>query len=448
MISKRSWRLAGALFLAVTSALCGRAADDAVVTIITPHTEAIRFEFARGFARWHEKTAGRPARVEWRDLGGTSDAIKFVQSEFARKPEGIGIDCFFGGGLEPFLLLSDRKLVLPYRPPEAIMSGIPHDLNGMEIYDRQGAWHGVVLSSFGILQNTRVFRLLKLPPAERWEELAQPALRGWVGAGDPRNSGTMNVMFEAFLQAFGWERGWAVLARVGGNARKFDRISSATAKDVTLGETACGFAIDFYGFTQVAAAGRTNLSFVLPGDFAAVNPDCLCILKGAPQAETARRFVDFALSEDGQKLWFLPRGHPEGPQQFSIERMSVRPEFYRRYKGVSNVEFSPFDLKQKFRYDAKLGRDRREIVAALVGAALVDTHAELQAAWRAVIRRGLLGSDVAELGRMPISEAEGLELARTRWKDPAQRNRIKLEWQQWALEKYRRLQKDAPPGSR
>jgi len=52
-----------------------------------------------------------------------------------------------------------------------------------------------------------------------------------VGAGDPRNSGTMNVMFEAFLQFYGWERGWQILSQVGGNVRKFDRVSSTTAKD-------------------------------------------------------------------------------------------------------------------------------------------------------------------------------------------------------------------------
>src|SRR4029077_20534759 len=112
---------------------------------------------------------------------------------------------------------------------------------------------------------------------------------------------------------------------------------------------------------------------------------------------TAQRFVDFVLGEAGQRLWFLPRGHPEGPRQFSIERMSIRPDFYRRYKGVSNIEFSPFDLKQSFVYDSKLGRDRREVLAALVGALLVDTHAELQAAWRAVIARGLPPDALVEL---------------------------------------------------
>ena len=54
----------------------------------------------------------------------------------------------------------------------------------------------------GILQNLRVQHTVDLPAARRWEDLTQPRLLGWVGAGDPRNSGTMTVMYESFLQAY------------------------------------------------------------------------------------------------------------------------------------------------------------------------------------------------------------------------------------------------------
>ena len=286
---------------------------------------------------------------------------------------------------------------------------------------------------------TRLQASLGLPVVTRWEALADPQLLGWVGAGDPRNSGTMNVMFETMLQAYGWERGWQLLTELGGNVRQFDRVAAVTAKDVTLGETAYALAVDFYAFTQVATAGRTNLSFVLPQDFTCLNPDGLAILQGAPHPTTAQRFVDFVLSEAGQKLWFLPRGHPEGPEKYSIERMTVRPDFYRRYRGVSNIEYSPFELKQKSGYNARLARDRREVVAALVGALLADTHSELQAAWGAVVKRGMIPDDRAALGRPPLSEAEALNLVSQGWQDPVVRNQKKIEWQTWAQRKYRRL---------
>ena len=410
------------------------------VVVLSPHSLAIRFEFSVAFEKWHKKHYGTPASVEWRDLGGTTDAMKFVQSEFAKKPDGIGIDCFFGGGLEPFLLFADKNLAEPYQPPAEILEGIPRSLSGMDLYDSKYRWFGAALSSFGILQNLRVQQMAGLPLAKKWEDLGRPELQGWVGIGDPRNSGTMNSMFEALLQAFGWEKGWSVIMRIGGNARKVDRISTATAKDVTLGESAYGFAIDFYAITQIGVAGATNMTFIRPDDFVAVNPDGICLLKGAPHPVLARRFIDFVLSESGQKLWFLPLGHPEGAQQYYIERMTVRPDFYQKYQGISHITFSPFDMRQGFRYDNKLARTRREVVAALIGALVADTHRECQAAWKAVIKRGMRSEEVAEFTRPPFDAAEALRLATSReWEKPSFRNLKQIEWQSWAQAKYKKL---------
>lgn len=409
------------------------------VVVISPHNASIKFEFGAGFARWHQEEFGEPAAVEWRDLGGTADALKFVLSEFSAKPDGIGIDCFFGGGPEPLLVLTGRGLTTPCRLPDKVLAGIPQEANGVEIYDPNHHWYGAALSSFGILQNVRLQERLGLPQVRRWEGLADPRLFGWVGIGDPRNSGTMNNMFEAFLQACGWERGWQVLTEIAANARRFDRLSSTTAKDVTLGETVYGFAIDFYAFTQIAAAGRTNLTFILPEDFTAISTDGLCVLRGAPHPVLARRFVEFVMSEAGQKLWFLPRGHPGGPVRYSIDRMCVRPDFYERYRGASHIEQSPFERRSSFKYNPEMARERREVVAALAGSLLVDPLPELRRAWRLVMHEPPGSPARAQLGRVPITETEALALARGKWKEAKHRNQLRLEWQRQATDKYRRI---------
>src|SRR4026207_2132000 len=56
-------------------------ADDTVV-IVTPHNEAIRHEFARGFEKWHREKTGRTVAVDWRVLGGTSDIARFLEGEY------------------------------------------------------------------------------------------------------------------------------------------------------------------------------------------------------------------------------------------------------------------------------------------------------------------------------------------------------------------------------
>ncbi len=428
------------LFLLAGFLSGGLAASAAArVVIISPHNEAIRNEFGAGFAMWHREKFGEEAVVEWRDVGGTTDALRFVQSEFAKKPGGIGIDMFFGGGPEPYLLLADKGFAAAYQPPDEILRGIPQNHGGVEIYDAKFKWFGAALSTFGILQNTKVQRMTGLPFATSWEDLADPRLYGSVGAGDPRKSGTMNTMFETLLQFYGWERGWSLLARIGGNVRRFDMFSSATAKDVTLGETTYGLAIDFYGFTQIAAAGKTNLAFTLPKDFIALNADGIAILQGAPNMGTARRFIDFTMGEPGQKLWFLQTGRPGGATKEAIDRMCVRPDFYERFRDESNIQYSPFAVTNTFGYDSKLARERRDVVAALIGALLVDTHPELRKAWKAAMPLKGDGDQWKPLGTVPITEAEALRLAKNEWKEPAVRNRLKIQWQTWAQEKYKRI---------
>lgn len=425
--------------LALILGLLLRAVAQDTVVVLTPHPEEVRAEFERGFGEWHRARFGRPARVEWRDVGGSGEAQRFVESEFTTKPNGIGIDVFFGGGPEPFLSLSAKKLLETHAPIPEVMGGIPPTAQGTEIYDPTKTWFGACLSGFGILQNVRLQTAVGLPRVTRWDDLAKPQLFGWVGAGDPRNSGTMNNMFEAFLQAYGWERGWQLLTELSGNVRQFDRFSSNTAKECALGQVAYAFCIDYYGYIQMNAVGVTNLDLVLPEDFTAVSADGIAILHGAPHAELAGRFLDFVLGDEGQKLWYLPLGHPEGPRKHAIERLPVRPALYEKYRGQSHIPVNPFTLHQSFRYDARLARERREIVRSLFGATIVDLHPELVAAWRAVIAHGSKPEDLAELGRVPLTAETAAQMAKDRWKDAEFRQQTKLEWQQQAQAKYRRI---------
>ena len=53
-----------------------------VVVIVTPHNEAIRYEFGEGFERWYQEKTGRNVRIDWRVLGGTSEIARFLDSEY------------------------------------------------------------------------------------------------------------------------------------------------------------------------------------------------------------------------------------------------------------------------------------------------------------------------------------------------------------------------------
>ena len=56
---------------------------DPVLIAISPHNEAIRTEFAAAFSQWHAREYGVPVRIDWRSIGGTSEIMRYLESEYA-----------------------------------------------------------------------------------------------------------------------------------------------------------------------------------------------------------------------------------------------------------------------------------------------------------------------------------------------------------------------------
>ncbi len=55
---------------------------DPVLVVVTPMNEAIRHEYAIGFSKWHEERYGAPVKVDWRNIGGSTEIFRYIQSEF------------------------------------------------------------------------------------------------------------------------------------------------------------------------------------------------------------------------------------------------------------------------------------------------------------------------------------------------------------------------------
>lgn len=227
----------------------GRGADDTVV-IITPHNEAIRYEYARGFAAWYRTRTGRTAAIDWRVVGGTSEIARFLEGEYVagfenhwvrrlgrpwsaeiqsgfqngRLPAdappivrearaaflasevGCGIDVFFGGGSYDFerQALAGRLVdagIVQARPEWFGEDVMPQAFGGEPYRDPAGLWLGTVLSSYGIIFNRDSLRRLGVvrEPAA-WSDLGDPRLVGELALADPTKSGSVAKAFENILQ--------------------------------------------------------------------------------------------------------------------------------------------------------------------------------------------------------------------------------------------------------
>ncbi len=52
------------------------------LVIVSPHNEAIRYEFEQGFRAYYEKLTGRKVSIDWRATGGTSEIARYVSSAY------------------------------------------------------------------------------------------------------------------------------------------------------------------------------------------------------------------------------------------------------------------------------------------------------------------------------------------------------------------------------
>ncbi len=414
------------------------AAPEGKLIVISPHWEGIRAEFDRGFSEWLAANKLPDIKITWLDQGGTSDDMKFIRAGFSRSPQGIDVDVFYGGGLDPYIELADAGLLEPFRLPEEELARIPAELNGMPLYDNQFRWHGASLAGFGILYNKKLLEMYGLETPDSWEDLASPKFMDMVGSSDPRHSGSVHMMYEIILQASGWDKGWDILTRIGGNVRNFPKSSGQIGKDLATGEVAAGLSIDTYAFSAIEQAGADLLGFVLPARATVITPDPVAILKGAPNLDNARLFIRFCVSPEGQRLWMLKKGVPGGPVEFSLNKMSILPELYPEgFEKTTNVTANPFAMESGFIYDFEKGAARWELLNDMVGALIIDTHADLATGWKKAAGPGK--TPPAAAFSPPVSEARALELARTSWNDPVERNKVATSWFSDARKRYKAL---------
>ncbi|UCD44973.1 MAG: extracellular solute-binding protein [Candidatus Bathyarchaeota archaeon] len=422
------------------------AEPDAELVIISPHWEGIQQEFEAAFNTYYQATYGESVDISWLDVGGTSDDLKYIESGFEVTPEGIGIDVFWGGGVDPYIVLADEGYLEAYQVEADVLDKIPATFAGIPMYDSEYRWYGSALSGFGIVYNKALLKLEGLPTPNTWEDLTDPQVKGWVGSADPSHSGSTHMMYEIILQAYGWEDGIKLATMMGANIKTFPQSSSAIPKSVGAGDIAYGLAIDFYAWSEVAKVGAENVGYVMPDGLTVINPDSIAILKGAPNLEVAQRFLTYVLSEEGQTLWMLPEGAEGGPETYMLGRMCVIPELFEELADVTVVPINPFQVTSTLEYDADLGSSRWSLVNDLVGATIIDSHEDLVSAWSEIIatektlaEAGITSDKIEEakdkLGEAPLTLTEALA-AVEEWGDAEVRNQYLSDWHSFALTKY------------
>jgi len=477
---------------------------DPTLVIVSPHSEAIRYEFALAFSKWHQQKYGKPVRIDWRSIGGTTEISRYLASEYAARtqawwqnqgknwPDGAaddlvrsappknpdsaavwkayratdkadqiscGIDLFFGGGEYDHSAAHAAGFTVP------MADELPRELfkqNGVEMIPATYGgeiWRtpyliGNAVSTFGIIYNVDRIQQLHMPKVpSQWVDLADYRYFGELGLSDPTKSGSSAKAFEmivhqrmhdtlvtagydddkiaaneAAIDAYRKQKGAAyrrgdvpeelapyqakledgfidglrLLQEIGANARYFTDAASKVPIDVSMGDAAVGMAIDFYGRFQAQSSvgkdGRERMKYVTPVGGTSVSVDPISLLRGAPSRDIALHFIEFVLSDDGQKLWNFAIGTPGGPTKYNLRRLPIRRDFYpstqpqiakiaREYDQygtdqLGDPSIDPYVVGKRFTYYRRWTGEHFSFLRDFVRVACMDSGDELKAAWK------------------------------------------------------------------
>jgi iron(III) transport system substrate-binding protein len=289
--------VAGAL--AVASPVTARAQQvESELVLITPVARTLTDPALAEFAKY--------AKEKWNITVRTSALAAGTPVAYGRIVEWKGrpeADIFWGGETALFDKLAEQNLIAKLDLPKAVVDSIPDSIGKpkpIPLKDPRGFWIGTVLEPYGLVYHPKLFERLGIPPPKDWDDLLNPKLKGNVAQCAPTRSSSSHATYEVILQREGDDKGWEWLRRLGGNTGIFTARSRDVPSVVAKGEFAAGFAVPSYMAFEDRLAGF-DIKFVAPKT-AWITPEPIAILAGAKHPKAARAFIEFMLSERGQRV--------------------------------------------------------------------------------------------------------------------------------------------------
>jgi ABC-type Fe3+ transport system substrate-binding protein len=339
--------------------------------LITPVSKDVHDPALKAFAAYAQK--------KWNIQVKTSAIPKGTPVAYGQILEWKGrpqADIFWGGEGTLFDNLAAEKLLEPAKISKKVLDEIPATIGkpvGLPLKDPKGFWVGTTLEPYGLIYQPKLLKRLGVT-IKNWDDLLNPKLKGQIAQCTPDRSSSSHATYEVILETYGWEKGWAWLKKLAANTGIFTARSRDVPNVVSKGEFAVGFAVPSYmAFAEVLAG--YDVMFVYPKN-AYVTPEPIAVLQGAPHPKAAHAFIEFLLTEEGQKLFselglypITPKFKVQGPPG-SKQEMTVK------FTGGMR---SFFDIPVGNVYDDKIAGPKKRIeeVNAYFRKEIAEKHKEL-----------------------------------------------------------------------
>jgi iron(III) transport system substrate-binding protein len=174
--------------------------------------------------------------------------------------------------------------LLKYESPGAV--GIPE-----ELVDKDGYYYGARMINMIIAYNTN----LVTDPPQRWKDLWDKRWKDQIVMANVLYSGALLNTMGALVMEYGLE----YFRKLRENGAAVVRSNTGAAKAIAAGEFQVGITLDY--IVRDLKADGSPIDLVYPQDGAVVIPSPVAIITTTAQPDAAKQFIDYALSEEGQR---------------------------------------------------------------------------------------------------------------------------------------------------
>jgi iron(III) transport system substrate-binding protein len=301
-----------ALLLAVAATGAARAADHSVV--IYSANESVLDELV--FSAFTKETGIAVQPVS----AGSGVVMKRISSEKER-PQGDIV-----WGVSRSLLQSNAQYFAPYHSKN--VDAIP-----AEYRDPNDLWIGNNLHLLVILQNTKLVPDGQGPKS--WDDLLDAKWKGKIAFTDPANSGSAYTNTTLLAELWGNnDAAWNKVAKLYANMKVLNK-SSLVFSGVGNGEYPLGISLEYAGY--VWASNGAPIKVIYPGDGTVVAMEGVAIIKGGPNPESAKIFVDFINRKDTRELIFAKTFRRPARQDLDFSKLPGN------MPALSTIKIAPYD---------------------------------------------------------------------------------------------------------
>ena len=262
----------------VLTLLCGCALAEGSLVLYYSHASDWSDPIIQGFSEKYD------VDVELVGLG-TGELISRIIAESAN-PQA---DILWGGVVESYIPI--EEYLASYESPQ-----IPNLQEGTCDEDNF-KWYPFDLEPMVMIYNTEMVE--EAPTA--WADLLREEFKGTIASADPVQSSSAFGVIQSIIAAYGQEDGGGyeflekLVPQLDG---KLTSGSSAVYKGVSNGEYAVGLTYEEAALKYIAAGATIDVVYPTEGTGILISP--VAMVNGAPNAENAKLFIDYVLSEEAQ----------------------------------------------------------------------------------------------------------------------------------------------------